>query len=361
VSRHDERVDRLRHALRDGGLDAALVTDVADVIYLSGFRGDSSYLLVSRDHVWLITDSRYTEQAAMEAPRCEVVQHEASLIKSAAELFVRSRARSLAFEPGAISFAAYGDLTEALDGVELAPRKDLVRKLRAIKDEDEIERIRRAAEVADAAFRSVVERLAPGQTEREVANALEHEMRKRGARKGAFDVIVAARERSSLPHAQATDAAIEPGDAVLIDWGAERDLYCSDCTRVVFLAPPDGRWSAIYGIVREAQQRALEAVRAGVPARDVDAAARGSIAEAGHGQHFGHGLGHGVGLRVHECPAIKAQSEDVLAEGMVVTIEPGVYLPGWGGVRIEDLVVVREDGAEVLSSVAKDLEAGILS
>jgi Xaa-Pro aminopeptidase len=354
-------VDHLRGALRNDGLEAALVTDAPDVTYLSGFRGDSSYLLITQDYLWLITDSRYTEQAASEAPQFEVVQHELALVKSAARLFASSGARSLAFEPAALSFAAHAGLVEALDGHELTPKEGLVRKLREIKDEDEIERIRKAAEVADAAFRAICDRLAPGQRECEVANALEHEMRKAGARKGSFDAIVAARERASLPHAQATDGEIAPGDPVLIDWGAVRDLYCSDCTRVLFLERPDERWSEIYGIVLEAQKRAIATIRAGVALRDVDAVARSTIVQAGYGDHFGHGLGHGVGLCVHEGPSMNKRAEGALAEGMVVTVEPGIYLPGWGGVRIEDLVVVRADGPEVLSSMPKDLEAAVLS
>jgi Xaa-Pro aminopeptidase len=362
VSRHAERLSRLRHALRQAGLDALLVAEPANVTYLSGFRGDSSWLLAGIDHTWLITDGRYTEQAAAEAPHCEIVRHTESLARSAADLAGGSGVKALGFAPAALSFAVHGELCEALDGrVEVVPRKGLVERLREVKDPEEIERIREAAHVADAAFVAIRSRLSPGSSEREVANALELEMRSLGARKGSFDAIVAARERSSLPHAQATDAVIAPGDAVLIDWGAELDLYCSDCTRVVFLTAPTERWREVYGVVRRAQQRAIETIRPGVELRQVDAAARELIAEAGYGENFSHGLGHGVGLRVHEAPTLNHRAEGQLAEGMVVTVEPGIYLPGWGGVRIEDLVVVREDGAQVLSSVAKDLDAAIMA
>ena len=360
MSRHEERIGRLRHAFRREGLDALLVAGDANVTYLSGFSGDSSYLLVGLDRAWLITDGRYTEQAAAEAPHCEVERQKTTLAKKTAEVFTSSGAKSLGFSPAELTVAVHGDLVEALDGVVPAAAKDLVEKLRQVKDEDEIERIRRAAEVADAAFRAIRARLAPGQTEAEVASDLEHEMRKLGARKASFDTIVAARQRSSLPHAQPTDQPIAPGDAVLIDWGARRDLYCSDCTRVLFLTAPNARWREVYGAVRRGQQLALEAVRPGAALRDVDDAARRHIAEAGLGESFSHGLGHGVGLCVHEGPGLNTRAEGTLAEGMVVTIEPGVYLPGWGGVRIEDLVVVRKDGPEVLSSLPKDLEAAIL-
>ncbi len=360
MSPYAGRLERFRHALREEGLDAFLVADAANVTYLTGFTGDSSHLLVSRGHAWLITDGRYTEQAAAETHGCEIVRHKVSLIKSSADLANKSGAKALGFEPNALTVAAHSELTKELQCVEAVPRKGLVEKLRQVKDKGELARIRAAVRVADAAFTAIRSRLAPGQTEAEVANDLEHEMRRLGARKGAFDVIVAARERSSLPHARATQAAITPGAPVLVDWGAELDLYCSDCTRMVFLRPPGARWRRVYECVRKAQARAIAAMRPGVPCRDVDAAARRYVQAAGYGPGFKHGLGHGVGLRVHEGPTLSAKSEDTLAEGMVVTVEPGIYLAGWGGVRIEDLVVVRRDGPEVLSALPKTLEAAIL-
>jgi len=383
VSRHAERLDKLRHALRQEALDLLLVSEGGNVTYLTGFRGDSAYLLLDQGHAWLIADGRYTEQAAAEAPQCEVVRQTASLVKSSAELANASGGKTLGFEPNVLTVATHGDLTKELQGVEAVPKKGLVEKQRQVKDEEEIERIRAAVALADAAFRSVVGGvsivggvatrrvsrdgdipptggLAAGVSEAQVANHLEYEMRRLGARKPSFESIVAARQRSSLPHAQATHAAIGAGDPVLIDWGAELDLYCSDCTRMAFLGAPDARWREIYEIVREAQALAIAAIRAGVAGRDVDAAARTHITQSGYGDAFKHGLGHGVGLRVHEGPTLSARSEDTLAEGMVVTVEPGIYIAGWGGVRIEDLVVVRSDGPEVLSSLPKALEAAIL-
>ena len=342
-------------------MDALLVTDSVNVTYLTGFRGEDSYLLVGQDHLWLITDSRFTEQAAAEAPQCEIVKRDGSIIKETAQTFARSGARSLGFEAASLSFASYRELADAVGCVEPQPTKSLVEKLREVKSEEEIARIRAAAELADAALLSIREQIAPGMTERELANLLEYTLRERGARKPSFESIVAARQRSSLPHARATDAAITPGDPVLVDWGAERDLYCSDCTRVFFLAAPDARWREVYATVRRAQELGIAAVRAGAALREVDGAARHHIAQAGYGSHFGHGLGHGVGLRVHESPALNERAEGTLAEGMVITIEPGIYLPGWGGVRIEDLVVVRADGAEVLTSLPKELDAAILT
>jgi Xaa-Pro aminopeptidase len=361
VSVHDQRMDRLRHALRGGGLGALLVTDAANVTYLTGFRGDDSWLLVTGARQWFLTDSRYTEQAAAEAPQCELVERKETLVKTLAEVFPTCGAQSLAFEAPSVSYASYVKLADALDGAELTPKESLVEKLREVKDEGEIARIRQAVEVAEGAFEDIRGRLAPGQTEHEVATQLDHAMRVRGAARSSFESIVAARERSSLPHARATEARLAPDDAVLVDWGAERDLYCSDATRMLFLAPPHKRWREIYAAVLAAQQAAVEAIRPGAPLREVDAAARDHIAKAGYGDRFGHGLGHGVGLRVHESPSLNKQAEGELAEGMVLTIEPGIYLPGWGGVRIEDLVCVRSEGAEVLSSLPKTLDAAILS
>jgi len=360
VSRHGERLDKLRHALRQEELGLLLVSEAANVTYLTGFSGDSSWLLVAQDQAWLVTDGRYVEQAAAEAPLCEVVRHTKSLAVSAAELANASGGKTLGFEPNALTVATHGDLVKELQGVEAVAKKSLVEKLRQVKDEDEIARIRAAVAVADAAFGALRQRLAPGMSEAQVANDLEYELRRLGARKPSFDAIIAARQRSSLPHARATDAVIGAGDPVLVDWGAERDLYCSDCTRVVFLGAPNAAWREIYEIVREAQEKALAAIRPGVPCREVDAAARIHMAQAGYGDAFKHGLGHGVGLRVHEGPTLSARSEDTLAEGMVVTVEPGIYVAGWGGVRIEDLAVVRRDGPEVLSSLPKTLETAIL-
>ncbi|MBM4032126.1 MAG: aminopeptidase P family protein [Planctomycetes bacterium] len=360
MSRHAERLEKFRHAMRKEGVDAFLVADAANVTYLTGFTGDSTYLLVSPGHAWLITDGRYTEQAATEAKGCEVVRHRVSLIKTSARLAKKSGATKLGFEPNVLTVAAHEDLTKEIKSVEAVAKKGLVEKLRQVKDKDEIARIRAAVKAADAAFLALRARLAAGLTEAEAANGLEFEMRRLGARKGSFDAIVAAGARSSLPHARATQAVIAPGSPVLVDWGVELDLYCSDCTRVLFLGPPSAKWRRVYEAVRKAQARALAAIRPGVPCKKVDGAARRHIRRAGYASAFKHSLGHGVGLRVHEGPTLSAKSEDTLREGMVVTVEPGIYLPGWGGVRIEDLVVVRRHGAELLSSLPKTLEAAIL-
>ena len=361
MSVHDQRVERLRQAMQADGHGALLVTGEANVTYLTGFSGDSSYLLVTGDRQWFLTDGRYTEQAESECPQCELVERKETLVKTTGEVVAQAGIATLAFESPSVSHETYAGLGEELDGVELVSTTKLVETLRERKDEGEIERIRAANAIAEAAFEETVASLAAGQTEREVATRLDNAMRRRGATRASFESIVAARAHSSLPHAQATDAAIGPGDTVLIDWGAVRGLYCSDCTRTLFLEPPDAKWREVYGLVLEAQLEAIEAARPGASLKGVDAAARDHITAAGYGDRFGHGLGHSIGLRVHESPRFSRFAEGELAEGMVLTVEPGIYLPGWGGVRIEDIIVIRDDGAEVLTTVPKDLDAMILS
>jgi Xaa-Pro aminopeptidase len=240
--------------------------------------------------------------------------------------------------------------------VELVGLHGLVEGLRAVKDADEVARIRAATELADAAFEQLIGGGIVGRTERELALALELAMRERGAERTSFDIIVAAGPHGALPHAQPRDVAVERGELVVFDWGAQLDGYCSDCTRTVAAgAPPGDEGTSIYGLVLEAQLAGLGAIRAGVAGRDVDAAARTVIDDRGHREHFGHGLGHGVGLDIHEAPRLAQRAEGDLRAGNVVTVEPGVYLPGQLGVRIEDLVVVTDEGCDILTSVPKEL------
>ncbi|MBL7223178.1 MAG: aminopeptidase P family protein [Candidatus Brocadiae bacterium] len=361
MSRHAERTDRLRRVLREHSLELLFVCHPANVTYLTGFRGDSSHLLVGHDHLWFITDSRFAEQAQAEAPGCEVVEHQNSLIKQTAATAASTGLRRLAFEEAHLTCASHRELGAELPSMALEPTKDLVENLRAVKDREEQNLIRKTAAAADAAFADVVADIRPGRTELDVASRLEYAMQQHGCRKPSFDTIVAAGPRASLPHAESTHAEIQPGDPVLVDWGGVRDLYCSDATRVVHPTEPDDLWREVYTIVLAAQERAIQAIRDGVPIRDVDAAARSHIADAGYGGHFGHGLGHGVGLQVHEAPRLHAKSDGILSEGMVVTIEPGIYLPGQGGVRIEDLVLVCQDGPEILTTAPKNIETACLS
>jgi Xaa-Pro aminopeptidase len=303
-----------------------------------------------------VTDFRYREQSAAEVdPVFERRIAARDLLDDVVELLGAGE-RRLAFEDGQLTVRAHEHLRELLPGtVELVAAGDLVEGLRAIKDADERERIRAASQLADAALREIIEQGIVGRTEASVAQALERAMRERGASGPSFDSIVAAGPNGALPHAHPREAEIGPGELVVFDWGAKLDGYCSDCTRTLATGDLDEEAAAVYELVREAQLAGLDAVRAGAGGRDVDGAARTVIAEAGHGEHFGHGLGHGVGLEVHEAPRLSQRSDSVLAAGQVVTVEPGVYLPGRLGVRIEDLVVVGDAGPEILTALPKDL------
>jgi Xaa-Pro aminopeptidase len=346
------RVDRLLELMRERELDCLLVTNLLNIRYLTGFTGTNGACIVTPERRLFLTDFRYLEQAGEQVRDFERVKGERDLLGDIAE---RLSGRA-GFDDAHVTVRAHAKLSEnAPEGVELVPAGGLVERLREVKDGAELALIREAARVADEALRAVLEDGLAGRTELEVARALEREIRERGAEDPSFPAIVASGAQAAHPHAVARDVEMPRGTLVIVDWGARVDGYCSDCTRTFATGELDGAAGEVYELVRSAQERALEAVRPGVGLSEVDGVARGMIEEAGHGERFGHGLGHGVGLDVHEGPRLAKTAEGELAAGNVVTIEPGVYLPGELGVRIEDLVVVTEDGAEVLSSLPKTL------
>lgn len=349
-----ERVDRLRKKMEQKGIEALLVTKPENRAYLSGFDGSAGVLVITSTAAWLVTDFRYVEQATQQAPHLEVVRQGPQLSASLKELVDKGGLKTLAFEKDHLTYSLFDNLKETL-GIELLPQEGLVEGLRMVKDSGELEAIRKAAAMADRAFGRILSLLRPGISEREVALEFEYQMRKVGADGNAFDTIVASGPRSSLPHGHPTQRLLQEGDFVTLDFGAKVQGYCSDCTRTVAIGRVDAEMKAIYDLVLRAQREALAAVRPGKKGKEVDEIARNIIAAAGHGDHFGHGLGHGVGRAVHEGPRLSIAGEDGLEPGMVVTVEPGVYLPGRGGVRIEDLVVVTADGGEVLSGISKEL------
>jgi Xaa-Pro aminopeptidase len=288
-------------------------------------------------------------------PSFERVRAALDLLESISDLVPGGEVR-LGFDDVHMSVRQHARLRDLLpDRIELAPAGGLVERIRAVKEPEEVQRIRTAAQLADAAFERIIRDGLIGRTEREVAVALEHDMRERGARRPSFDSIVAAGPHGALPHAQPRDVPIRAGELVVIDWGAELDGYCSDCTRTTSAGEPSEEARAVYELVLSAQLAGLKDVRAGRGGRDVDSVARRLIEAGGYGENFGHGLGHGVGIEVHEAPRLSQRSDDILAPGNVVTVEPGVYLPGRFGVRIEDLVVVTEDGSDVLNGLSKRL------
>jgi Xaa-Pro aminopeptidase len=353
------RVQAVQRALDAAGCDALLVTDDVNRRWLTGFSGSAGLVLVTRTDAWLVTDGRYAEQAGAEvtaasAPVEVLVERSVDAQRRA----VSARAAGLArvgLEAATVPWAQVRDYdAHWFPDAELVPTDDVVETHRRVKDVAELARIEAAAGVADRALAAVRPLLGQGPTELEVAFELEAAMRRLGAEGPSFDTIVAAGPNASRPHARPTSRRLQPGDTVVVDMGAVIDGYCSDMTRTFVLGEPDATQQRLLDVVGRAQRRGVETVADGVPAADVDAACRALIEEAGLGEHFVHGTGHGVGLRIHEDPRLGSTSADVLAAGNVVTVEPGVYLPGVAGVRIEDLVVVGEGGARALSASPYD-------
>jgi len=336
-------------------LDALLVSDQLNCRYLSGFSGSSGMLLITQAKALIATDFRYYEQAEAEAPAFELVPLGMEREHIVQNLLERVTVHRVGFESKALTVWQYQRLLKPHDEVEWVETNDLVESLRAVKDAEEIAAIGKAAAIADEAFGAAMNQVKSGMTERELAWILEREMRERKADRVAFEIIVASAGNSARPHARPTDTPLPSGQAIIIDMGAQVDGYNSDMTRTICLGEPEDTcfWQ-VYEAVREAQQRALMAIRPNVPAREIDAVARNVLQELGYGDAFGHGLGHGVGLSVHEKPRLHPHSEDVLEAGMIVTVEPGVYLSGWGGVRIEDLVVIGETGIRLLTQTSRE-------
>jgi Xaa-Pro aminopeptidase len=353
-----DRADRVADALEEREADMLLVTDLINVRWLTGFTGSNAAAVVGREGSRrFVTDFRYLTQSAEEVDPAWEREIAVDLLAGVVKGLPGSGELRLAFDDAHMSVKDHGRLAGMLRaGIELVPAGGAIETLRAVKDADELEAIRAAARLADDALTDVLGRGLVGRTERDVALDLEFTMRRMGAQAASFPPIVAAGEHGALPHATPRDMPIAAGTLVVVDWGAQLDGYASDCTRTYATGDIDPRDGQVYELVLHAQEAALAAVRPGPTGREVDAVARSIIDAAGHAEHFGHGLGHGVGLDVHEGPRLSKQGETALAAGMVVTVEPGVYVPGAVGVRIEDLVIVSDDGAEVVSSLPKELQ-----
>jgi Xaa-Pro aminopeptidase len=350
------RAERVSELVVQSGLDALLVTDLVNLRYVTGFSGSNGLALVGPRTRSFLTDFRYVEQAAVEVhPSFDRRRAPQDLLDSVVESLPGDGVR-LGFDDARMSVRQHSQLRDLLPSrIELVPAAGLVERLRAVKEPEEVEAIRAATQLADAACERLLRNGLVGRTERELVIALEYDMRERGAEGPSFDSIVAAGSQGALPHAQPRDVEIRSGDLVVIDWGAELDGYCSDCTRTVAAGRANPEGQHVYELVLEAQIAGLGAVRAGQSGREADAVARRVIEAGGHGEQFGHGLGHGVGLDIHEAPRLSQRSGDELRAGNVVTVEPGIYVPGRFGVRIEDLVVVTDDGCEILTSMPKRL------
>lgn len=360
----EKRIQRLRQVLRSEGLDSLIITQPSNSLYLSGFGPSvqpdeiASALLITEEDAILLTGFLYQEQAEREAPDFRLyeveMRKEGAIPRALFHLAIELGIQRLGFEAQHLTFARYEEWREGLDGLELVPTKGLVEGLRAVKDGGEIEVIRKAVALADQALAHIRGYIQPGLTEKEVAWEAEAYMRSRGAEKVAFDLIVASGPHGSMPHASTSERPIREGEPIIVDLGARVEGYHSDLTRTLWLGKPDPRFGEIYHLVLKAQRAAEEGIRAGMLGKEADALARQVIEKAGYEDEFGHGLGHGVGLAVHERPSMAKESEEELLPGMVVTVEPGIYIPGWGGVRIEDMVVIGQDGVEILTGADKE-------
>jgi len=355
-----QRRTRLREALSEQRLDALLITGAANRRYLSGFSGSAGSLLVSADRALLISDFRYVAQAAQEAPGWEfrLLPSGAAISALLPDLLRELGVKRVGFEASDVSVALFRALQsgvrEAGVAIEWLATEGMVEQLREVKDAGELDLLRRAIAITDHAFAAVRPLLRPEMREREAAWELEKAMRERGAEKLAFEVIVAAGTNGARPHARAGDDPLGTGCPIVMDFGARVNGYHADMTRTVVLGEADERFWNVYNTVLRAQQAAEDGVRVGMSGRDADALARNLIASAGFGDAFGHGLGHGVGLQIHERPRLAQRNEQPLPAGAVFSVEPGIYLPDWGGVRIEDLALLNDGGAEILTGSSKD-------
>jgi Xaa-Pro aminopeptidase len=358
MSRFAARREKLRRALRKAGVDALVVTNFTNVTYLTGFSGDDSYLMLLAKEEVIVSDPRYTTQLEQECPGLEasIRPPGVGMVETVAAVVKRCHVGKLGIEGNSMSVALRDEIAAAVPKTELKSTTNLVEDLRIIKDKDEVAEIRRAIWFAERAFNVLRASLRPERSEKEVADELENQIRLYGAKGCSFPPIVAVGARAALPHARPTDQKIGADDFVLIDWGADGGRYKSDLTRVLVTGKISPKLERIYRVVLSAQEQAIAAIRPGVACHDVDQVARSVIAKAGFGRNFGHGLGHGIGLEIHEVPRLAASWHLKLEPGMVVTVEPGIYLPGWGGVRIEDDVLVTKTGCQVLTTLAKQWE-----
>ncbi len=349
------RLAKLRLKMASEHLDAIFITSFPHRFYFAGFTGDSGYLLILPDRQYLLTDARFTLQAKNESADFEVVDYEGKLFGKMKEYINSAQAKRLGIEDASMSVAFYQKLKEALPEMEAVPFSEVLTSLRRIKEPEELRRIAAAEEIGDRAFSYTIERMKIGMTEREVAALLEGCMRTLGAEKVSFDTIVASGARGALPHGVASEKKLEVGDAVVMDFGCIYEGYCSDMTRTVVMGRASDKLKAAYKSVLSAGELAIQGARAEMSAKDLDAIARNRLEKDGWGDYFTHSLGHGVGIDIHEAPTASPRSSDILESGMTVTVEPGIYLPGEFGIRIEDLIAFDGDKVRNFTHSRKEL------
>lgn len=349
------KLDLIRNRFKDLSIDGLLITSEFNRRYMTGFTGTAGVAVISEDKAVFITDFRYTEQAAKQINEYDIVQHTGTIIEEVATIVKKLGIKKLGFEQDHLTYQAYSSYKKSIRTAEFVPVSGAVEKLRLIKSPAEIKILKEATEIADAAYKHILTYVRSGLKEIEVANELEFFMRKNGAVSSSFDIIVASGYRSALPHGVASDKVIENGDFVTLDFGAYYKGYCSDITRTFAVGEPSDELKKIYATVLEAQLRGMNGIKPGMTGKEADALTRDYITEQGFGEYFGHSTGHGLGMEVHESPALSFRSETILKPGMVVTVEPGIYIADLGGVRIEDDTVVTETGNETLSHSPKNL------
>ncbi|MFC0335365.1 M24 family metallopeptidase [Paenibacillus sepulcri] len=351
----NNRLAGIRGKLSGLKADGILITSAANRRYLSGFTGSAGVLLITEAHSWLITDFRYMTQAPLQAAAFTVVEHGLNMLDTVKELAASAGIRKLAFEEDHVVYKEYASWKQQLGSIELVPAEGAVEALRLIKDEAELTVMIEAAALADDTYKHILSFIKTGVSERSIALEMEMFMRSKGATSSSFDTIVASGERSALPHGVASERIIGRDEFVKLDFGAYYNGYCSDLTRTVVIGTPTDKHKEIYAIVLEAQLTALAGIKPGMTGRDADLLAREVITRYGYGDFFGHGTGHGLGMEIHEAPRLSKTGNVVLQPGMTVTVEPGIYLPGFGGVRIEDDIVITETGNSLLTSSPKEL------
>jgi Xaa-Pro aminopeptidase len=348
------RISAARRCIQQAGADLLLVTNLSNIRYLTGFTGSEALLVLSPEDGWFLTDSRYTSQAHAEVSGARVVEFSVRL-ETLAQVVQDAGAAKVAFESAHTTVQTYQELCQKLPAIEFVPADTEMVSLRTVKDEAELEILERVATIASESLLEILGEVKPGAVESEVAWLLEMAMRRRGAEGKSFDFIVASGPRGALPHGRASEKRLAAGELVTLDYGALYRGYCSDETVTVSLGQPGDKQREVYETVRVAQELAIEAARPGMSFKELDAKARDYIASKGYSQYFGHGLGHGVGIDIHEHPTVSPRSTQVIEEGMVFTVEPGIYIPDFGGVRIEDTVVMEGDRCRRLTKVPKKL------
>lgn len=353
----NQRLENLRQQMAEKGIDSIFVSQLDNIRYLSGFYGSAGFALITHSRALLATDFRYTEQAKKQAPDWEVIRTKGEMTDWLPGPLADMAVKKLAFETRNLSHADYRFLTQAVekarDGIQLSSTESVVENLRAVKEPGELELQLKAIDLADRAFHHLLEIIRPGITEKHLAWELERFLREGGSETLPFEPIVASGPNACLPHARPSERVLRPGEPLLLDFGARVDGYTSDLSRTVFLGKPDKLYTKIYDITLAAQEVTLSTLEAGMTGEQVDRLGREVIEKAGYGETFGHGLGHGVGLATHEEPRIGPKSTNILKEGMVFTIEPGIYITEWGGVRIEDIAIIEKGRAKVLSRAKK--------